>query len=434
MINSKDGKKDVSGLTLMMQSGGINDSARKKGDMDYHGAKRSKHFLNDFYIDNIQIESLISGTATGSPSNSYELNFTVTEPMGLTFLENLHNAVQEYNEKLKISDKEVNFVAQTYLMVIRFYGYDEEGNIKSGDDIETSDPKASVEKFIPFMFKNISFQMNAAQVEYRCEAVCLQSHIASDRVHGTIQKTTQVQGETLDDILNNGDKCLKTSLNEFQKKLAKEKYGHPDTYDFEFKSDNIKTAKMKQAGSISLGASGHGKTDKVDADSRINSIHAGTSIIKYLDLAIRSSSFILDQFEEVRDNKAGKLRKQRKRNVPLNWFKISPRITVGPYDKKRNDYSYHITYVISEYEVQTLGTQSALYTGVDCFNVHKEYNFWFTGQNTEVLNFTQDYNAMYLTSFSGAHTPTEGQTQTNFNNVWLRRLHGGTKRNVTWWH
>jgi len=78
-------KKDVSGLELLIQSGGasVDDSGGALG------AKRNEFFTRDFYLDDIQLSSYIAGTSTGGPQNTFELNFTVTEPMGLTFMERL---------------------------------------------------------------------------------------------------------------------------------------------------------------------------------------------------------------------------------------------------------------------------------------------------------------------------------------------------------
>ncbi len=148
---------------------------------------------------------------------------------------------------------------------------------------------------------------------------------------------------------------------------------------------------------------------------RSHSVNAGIKIMKFLDLAIRSSTFISDQYKKINDQNVDNTTKiKKKNNEPLKWFKIRPRVDILGYDKKRRAWAFKTTYVISEYIVKSLET--ADFDTADCFETHKEYNFWFTGQNTEVLNFSQDFNFLYYTTFGNKHItdPTENSnTQIN---------------------
>ena len=417
MVNSQN--KSVKGLKLLIQSGGIN----KSPDPSALGAERSEFFNNDFYIDDLSLKGLISGTATGSATNSFEINFTITEPAGLSFLQRLHNAIHDFNGK----NKDFNFVNQTYLMVIRFYGYDKDGNQITATDIDkSSDAQAFSEKWVPFIIKNISFRLSSDKVIYAVEGVPTLSFAGNDKIHGTIPFNMGLQGQTLEHLLSGSDvkgeagitlSGLKKALNDHQLKLKKDGLQeYADTYDFEFQSDSIKHAKLIQKGTTALNRTGlyNGQdndtalklatdTTKVLKDTRTIAINAGMKIITFLDLVIRTSSFISDQYKKVNDDNKDKTTKavpQKKDNTPLKWFKIRPRVTYqeGKYDKKRNMYAQNITYVISEYEVQTLNTTS--FDTASQMRIHKEYDFWFTGKNTEVLGFNQEFNALYYTTFS----------------------------------
>jgi hypothetical protein len=122
------GVKSVAGLPLLIQSGG----AAKVGTQGTYGAVRDENFHLDFYLDNIEIKGLISGTSTQSIHNSFEMSFTVREPNGLTFLDSLHKAVKDFHIRKGFPADKINYAAQNYLMVIRFYGYDEYGKIVDG--------------------------------------------------------------------------------------------------------------------------------------------------------------------------------------------------------------------------------------------------------------------------------------------------------------
>jgi hypothetical protein len=430
------GKKDVTGLELLIQSAGITNT----GD-PFFGAKRNKFFTRDFYLDDIQLQSYIAGTATGGPQNTFEVKFTVTEPMGLTFMERLYNASTEHAANLGF--KNFNPVNQLYLMVIRFYGYDEKGKqVINGKFDNSSDTNSYVEKWIPIMIRSIQFSVESSKVVYRCECVAPQTQIGHGQIHGTIPFNMALQGSTLEELLNGPatptpggviNTGLKEALNNHQATLTKKvndtdkKYEIPDVYEIEL-ADELKNAVTFAPGTnvIQRSASPGTATGaalsklssnnaKVASTSQTFATNAGMKIVKFIDLAIRSSSYISDQYKKLNDaNKDGIIAFKKVSPGPLNWFKIRPSVEILGFDSIRQSWAYKITYHVSVYPVITVNTED--FDSADCFKVHKEYDFWFTGKNTEVLNFKQDFNSFYYTTFSDKHKqdPTEyPRQQTN---------------------
>ena len=51
------------------------------------------------------------------------LKFTVIEPMGITLLDRIYQAVQDQAPKEQGTGK-INYTTAQYLMVLRWYGYD----------------------------------------------------------------------------------------------------------------------------------------------------------------------------------------------------------------------------------------------------------------------------------------------------------------------
>jgi len=434
-------KKNVKGLELLIQSGGIHNGKSSGANF---GATRSDSFHDDFYLDNIQFKSLISGTAVGAAHNSYELNFNVIEPMGITFLESLNKAIIKYNTDLGI--QAANFISQTYLMVIRFYGYDEDGKQITGVDTGNSDSAAYTEKWIPFMFTNITFTLEADKVVYSCNAVPPTTQVGNDQIHGTLPFNVSLQGQTLQELLGGEDKRpskgavntgLVQALNNHQKRLLNcQKQEVADEYAIEFQNGSkISDAILVSPGTLIINRSGlpgsidepgvfKNATDKnlnLVQDKKIYAISAGMKIMMFLDLAIRSSSYISNQYRTVKDgNKDNSTKVVKRDDKPLNWFKIRPRIELKEFDKIRNTWGYKITYVITEYEVKTVNPE--IFGAADCFNVHKEYNYWFTGLNTEVLDFKQEFNFLYYTTF-GSTTVAREDTINNSSRL--------NRRNVT---
>jgi hypothetical protein len=220
LIRSK--KKTVAGYQLLFMSGGAGPAGTKTAvpalsrqerdfvtDGDLIGQSlqtlgRNEFFSLDYYIDDLQVKSLLSGKGTGGAHNATELKFKVIEPNGITFLNNLFAATQQYI-KVGGGDINKNYAAQNYLMVIRFYGYDDQGNLvtvgRTGQDAAGSDINAVVEKFIPFQFTGIKFRIANKIVEYECSAVCPQNNVNIGASRGVVPYNIELQSQTLKDLL-----------------------------------------------------------------------------------------------------------------------------------------------------------------------------------------------------------------------------------------
>jgi hypothetical protein len=437
------GIKSVQGLDLLLQSGGITNDEKSN-----HGARRSPFFNLDFFIDDIELKGLVSGTSVNSPHNTFEMAFTITEPNGLSFLERLHAAVQDHNVKRGVNGGRINYAAQNYLMVVRFYGYDELGNRISSKDLGIEEVLSSTdsvsEKFIPFQFTDIQFSLRDEVVRYACKAVCPQTQVPFSVAQATIPFNLELSGQTVKSLLvgkykaddqaggddeeqlnadestNSGAEeaqeadapSLIESLNSEQVRLVKTgKYEVPNEYLIEFEKDSgIGTAKVASPGVfVDKERASMSKTTKAQHDLLVNkgffnkeskmySITAGQPIVQVLDTLLRTSNYISDQQDVVIDEVTGNVTRKKPQKV-FQWFKIRTEIKPLKYDNIRNDYAYRIKYVVSRYFVNNV--RSPYFPSSKFRGVHKEYDYWFTGKNTEVLSFTQDYNYLYYQTFGG---------------------------------
>ena len=166
---------------------------------------RSPFFPDDFYIDSVTIENQILGKGTGAAHMATSLKFTVVEPQGITLLDRLYKAVA--NNEPKDGSGKVNYTAALYLMVIRFYGYDQDGNIqlpiKGGlqSDSNTSDPKAAVEKFIPFQLTKVNWSIGSKTVSYDFEGAPVGQIQGGYTSRGTIPYDVQLSDMTVGGLL-----------------------------------------------------------------------------------------------------------------------------------------------------------------------------------------------------------------------------------------
>lgn len=412
-------KKILPSNELILQSGGA------------PVGERNEFFDVDFFINNLNLKSVINTQGSGSPHNAVKFDFEILEPAGITFLERLRQAVWAHT-----GDKGQTINGQNYLLVIRFFGYDENGNLVSADSKaeETSDPNALVEKFIPFQIAGINYKITSELVTYSVNAVVPQSNVGYSSARGTIPFNFQLSAPDVQTLLNgntdfvptptvfgggppNQNKKIKPStatvtqgltqaLNQHQQELVGKKgQSVADKYIIELENaPGFSDAKMRKQGGVDKRRTdmqtSSNPNEKLNQnkqnfkpDSRNFSISAGTQIVQLIDQVMKNSTYISAQqtvaFDEVT--------KKQIQNPPVKtvqWYKITQTCTPLEYDKDRGDYAYEIKYLISRYQINTPRSPyfpPAMYRGV-----HKLYNYWFTGQNTEVINFEIDVNSNYL--------------------------------------
>lgn len=164
------------------------------------------------------------------------------------------------------------------------------------------------------------------------------------------------------------------------------------------------TTPMGTAASQNANQALNNAASNVDIKYKNWSITAGMSMIQAIDLAIRNSSFIFNQSLTV-INQQGKEQinpaaaKAISDTKPMKWYKINfVAIPIAP-DPGRNDWAYKLRFEIS---VFTLRRFDSRYFPLTPFRgVHKSYPYWFTGQNTAVLDYTAKFNNLYNLTVSG---------------------------------
>lgn len=454
LLQSK--KKNYPGKQLLIQSGGA------------PVAGRNTYFSNDYYIDKIVLQSNLTGKGTNMAHNVNDLTMTIIEPNGITLIPNLDKAVNEYLGSAQ--KKKTNFTSAIYLLVIRFYGYDDSGNLvrggapraASGVDSTVGEGGAFVEKFYPIAINQINFKVANKAVEYELRATAVQQYIATGSARGTIPYNVEMGGITVNDALNGATvvqgpqrtggftneeldrlardngvvaegetptppaappnaatanpkgtvrQGLMAALNQFQQELVKKGiYTVPDTYSVEFTDQSMAQAKIqiknpeKTATGSTPPTTANQKlnpaTNSQDTKSRNLSVLAGTQIVQFIDQVMRNSTYLTDQALVTRSEQgSGQQKPNGKPGNNVASYKINLVVTPKKYDPKRNDYAYDIKYVISPYKVTGLISE---YFQIPKFNgVHKQYNYWFTGENTQVLSYEQTYNALYSAVMSG---------------------------------
>ena len=520
LIKSK--QKKVNGYNLLFQTGGAptnvggakgvlgTANAATQSDLESEGigfaanvatpgakdpdAGRNPFFPDDFYIDSITLENMFPGKQTNAAHMVTNLKFTVVEPGGITLLDRLYQAVQDQAPKNKAGA--VNYTAAQYLMVIRWYGYDEAGNLirpgaKGKDGL--SDPNAICEKFIPFLIKKINWGVANKLVSYEFEGAPVGQNVAGTTARGTVPFDLELSDSTVSGLLGGAAKYgtgattaaspgasttnstdssgrvandprrtdsatgglnsvdgtalpspakataaptpkktitagLMGAMNDVQAEyVASGKYQHPDKYELVFangaeairdalitlpgKIKNQRATPMAPAAAVDPTSKDTAR-QRTDNNVRNFNITAGQQLLQAIDLTIRNSSYIYKQAavqnSETPDpekmDKEGVDDTSSENKVPatanLNWYEITMEAIPGPYDYNRNDYSYTVRYIVSPYRVQNFN--SKFYPIPKFAGLHKQYSYWFTGENTDVLDYQATFNSMYNMTITGS--------------------------------
>ena len=333
-------------------------------------------------------------------------------------------------------------------------------------------PNAALQKLIPFTINSIDFSVGSKLVSYDFDCSPVGQIIAGGTRRSTIPIDIQLTAGTVGQLLRGGGadvtdsaasapgasttntkntqpaqnppkantapagkitlkQGLATAMNEAAQEPVPNIYTIADQYEIVFVgpgSDEIENATLILPGSIvNQSTSPMSTSTSENPNTALNpnatamqtkyknwSITAGMQIVQVIDLAIRNSSYIYNQSLTV-INAQGKEQPNPSavNNIsdskPMKWFKINFVAIPIANDPGRNDYAYKLRFEISAY---TLRRFDSRYFPLTPFRgVHKSYPYWFTGQNTAVLDYTARFSNLYNITVTGGPGEENGVTK-----------------------
>lgn len=391
---------------LLMRSGGSG------------AGRRNQYFQDvDFVIDNVSIEQLVGSKATGAPYATAEVKFTITEPLGVSLLDRLGAAANSLYSG-------AGYLNAIYLLSIKFYGYDDQGNAVDSSEIPT--------KQIPLLFTALNFKVGVRNTEYTVEAISPHDLAGLGRINNRVPTNIELGAGSLKEIFGDGNgggsnagtasgKGAATSLidaiNKFyQDQVKKGVISQPIKYKVVLDGGTLPNAKLTDKSIDLVIPTSSGDTAAADPssgatanrDKRRVSSFGGQTITQVIEKIIRLSTYIEDQQKEKvvsTDNARTVQEKRPSGGSPLKWIRIIPHVKPTTFDTKRQDWGWEITYYVREfsvYETVIPGFEREPWPGPDKF-----FSFSFTGQNTSVLKYEQEFNYLYYQNVSELQSPPE---------------------------
>ena len=414
----------MAGAYIIAQSGGINNKTSKRA-FDY-----------DFYIDDLKIKTKTAGPSTGTASNDSEISFNIYEPYGFSFISKITNAAQILRNKSKLKNYAdlSNAGRQFFILGIRFQGYDEQGIElsasttfnKDNTDI-IGDSGGVYERFFDIVIKSFKFKLDGKMTAYSITAAPVAPNTAFGVKFGRLDRGGRYQGTTVNQVLQN----LIDQLNEYQQNRKNTRTTTvegiiPNVYNKIRYLGNAEADiggativsiadlskyrwPMSLAANINQVNEGVSVTATPNSNSRTITFSNDVSIMQAISSIISQSSYlenalnlvIKSTVQPVPANQGGP-------NVPdpkpdtIKWYNLGSEVKCLGFDTVLGDFAYEITYIIQPYETPYVTSPYVTKT-TKYYGPHKRYEYWFTGQNSEIIHYEQKLDNAY---FIAANNPT----------------------------
>ncbi len=431
------GEQNTGGAYLIAQSGGINNNE----------SQRAPGFDLDYYIDNFKLKQAVNGQATQSSTNTYSVSFDIIEPYGFSFNTKLKNAsdqLQSYYKETGYSGNGAveNPSRQFFIIGVKFLGYDESGNLIRGDqDFEGDelDPNASgnslFQTYYDISITGIKFSIEGGATRYALSGVALSPGKAFGTKRGRIDSTKTISGQTFDQALQGGDpnadppipgKGLFTQINAIEaQKVQNGEAEFPNIYQVKYVGDGVDaikdarlilptdTDKSKWCGPDGGALNTDNATDAEAATAVPNDAHrkiifnGDTTFIEIFDEILKGSGYMYDALKAIYksqvtpDLETGEQPQEDPgSDTKVAWYKVTPVIQKAKWDSIVVDWAYQTLFIIERYETPIV-TTSVTNPSTDYYGPHKRYEYWWTGENREILEYSQKLDNLFYNEVLG---------------------------------
>ena len=364
----------------------------------------------DLYIDDVEIETIMAFTKEGGTTQPTKVRFEVYEPYSINgFIEALHIA--------SVKAGYSNYVQSSLLLKIEFIGYPD------GDGL--SDPEIIPKTTRYFLIKITGLEVEVTErgTKYNVSAIPFGEQAFGQP--GKLKKPVKMIGENVRDILrdlmfNMTDQEFQnakksgtgTAYDEYQIKFLKQsgsQWLNDDNGDIaESKlaelgvdsnlfqmidpAENKRKNNYKIAGDRPTESSDVTKDDiPYEPKKSVTQFPENVNLHEIIGAVIRDSEYVSNIIKTMPIDADGM----------VEYFNVRVEITtkpgVNPRTKKPNQI---FTYIVSPFRIHFTAIPNTENVKIDektlKRSVLREYNYIYTGLNTEVRNFRLNFNSLYF--------------------------------------
>ena len=385
------------------------------------GFNKSSAGRFDMFIENVDIETLMAPSEQTNTSLATKIKFDVIEPYSMNgFIEALHVAA--------VAAGYPSYLLASFLLKMEFWGYP--------DNKDFSDPEIvpDTTRYFPFGLTGIDVDITEKGTRYRCSAVPY-----NERAFGqpnVVKKPIKMAGETvgqiLDDFFKNINLQVAASDKDSKEGASSNKH---DTYEIQFptwdategfkKSGNSKIASAKftevlkdnalykmidpaAPGSPNAYQTDGSKQPSAEQQARqpesvkynpkesVIQFGEGMAISDAIASVIRDSEYIRTILKNI-----GAVPGIPDQYGMLDYFLIKIEVTnLDVIDDTSKKPFQNYAYVVTPYKIHISRIPNYGHDLIKEENLKKislrEYNYIYTGQNVDVLNFKLNFNTLFF--------------------------------------
>ena len=362
----------------------------------------------DMFIDDVEIETTMAFSQQGGTTQPTSIRFEVIEPYSINgFLEAIQVAAVRAGYP--------NYASASFLLKVQFVGYK--------DDVDIPDPEFidKTERYFAIGFTSVEIEVTERGTKYRCS--CVIYNEKSFGQPGKLKKSVKMSGENVREILED----LMLNINDQELQNAKKNGSKNfDQYAIKFikpagngwvddRGGVIAESKIVELGSDSnlfqmidpaqtqkksnykvikdVPPSKDTEKDEVKFEPKKSVVQfpENVSLHEIIAAVIRDSEYVANLIKDFKVDDVGMVDYFIVRTEVKNQDVIDP--------KAKRPYQI-FTYVVTPYKVHYTNIPHLESSNVSEKNLKKgvlrEYNYLYTGQNTEVRNFRLQFNNLYF--------------------------------------
>ena len=349
----------------------------------------------DFYFGDVEIESLIGYSRISKGTNVTNISFDIVEPYSIgLFLQALQVATLEADPTAG------NYANGAFVLMVEFVGYDDDGSPITIDNTT---------RYIALRLTNVEIDVDTKGSRYKVSAIPWTEQALSDnysKIKSDVSFSFNKNGPyTLGELLKKAGESLEKVINARATEILKGSKITPDEIEIVFPDGSTDLAETPFKFTASTGGAIAGtkeedviqnnnvnrKNIKYDPNNRQFQFKQGTSMVSIINEVMMHTEYC-------KKSLAAKIQQP---TGMIDWFRIETGfIPISPAQGTGRP-AYKIQYKIVKYRAHssriTQPNTKPDYASL-LSNVAKEYNYIYTGKNTEVLNFNINLKLAFFTT------------------------------------
>jgi hypothetical protein len=367
--------------------------------MDAFNTRSSGRF--DFFINNVEIETLMSPSQEANASLATKIKFEIYEPYSL-------NGFMEAIQTAALAAGHVNYAQAPFLLKMEFIGYPDTDEVAS-ETVKKLGAEGT--RYFVFSFTNLTVDATESGTRYQCEAV---PH--NERAYGKPNELTaniKISGKTVGEILDDFKTQINKAKEEESKQIRGDKPVKADKYDIVLPSwsgskIDITTPNAISKADVTTLSRTNNNYKFADPGTDGNKTVAyvpGKTEVQFSDTIqihdciaaiIRDSDYTKNLIKSIESGS-----KTVMVDGLVDYFIISiESVPQGIWDEESKRELYTYTYTVSPYKIHY--TRIPLYESKTVDGpaltklARREYNYLYTGKNVDVQKFNLKFDNLYF--------------------------------------